>query len=121
MNYDLLEENNWQPDFDKLEQMDLNRVKLMWVNYPNMPTGANASIELYQKLVDFARKHNIVIVNDNPYSFILNDKPISILSIDGAKDCCIEFNSMSKRHNMPGCRIGLLASNANIVHTILKV
>ena len=121
VNYDLLEENNWQPDFDKLEQMDLNRVKLMWVNYPNMPTGANASIELYQKLVDFARKHNIVIVNDNPYSFILNDKPISILSIEGAKDCCIEFNSMSKSHNMPGWRIGMLASNANFVQWILKV
>ena len=121
VNYDLLEENNWQPDFDKLEQMDLSRVKLMWVNYPNMPTGANASIELYQKLVDFARKHNIVIVNDNPYSFILNDKPISILSIEGAKDCCIEFNSMSKSHNMPGWRIGMLASNANFVQWILKV
>ena len=92
VNYDLLEENNWEPDFAQLEQMDLSRVKLMWVNYPNMPTGANASMELYQKLVDFARKHNIVIVNDNPYSFILNDHPISILSIEGATDCCIEFN-----------------------------
>ena len=121
VNYDLLEENNWEPDFAQLEQMDLSRVKLMWVNYPNMPTGANASMELYQKLVDFARKHNIVIVNDNPYSFILNDHPISILSIEGAKDCCIEFNSMSKSHNMPGWRIGMLASNADFVQWILKV
>lgn len=121
INYDLQEENNWQPNFDQLEQMDLSRVKLMWTNYPNMPTGANASMELYQKLVDFARKHNIVIVNDNPYSFILNDNPISILSIEGAKECCIEFNSMSKSHNIPGWRIGMLASNAQFVQWILKV
>ncbi len=121
VNYDLKEDNNWEPDFNQLEQMDLSRVKLMWVNYPNMPTGANASIELYQKLIDFARKHHIVIVNDNPYSFILNDNPISILSIEGAKDCCIEFNSMSKSHNMPGWRIGMLASNAQFVEWILKV
>lgn len=93
----------------------------MWTNYPNMPTGANATPEIYERLVDFARRKNIVIVNDNPYSFILNEKPISILSVPGAKDCCIEFNSMSKSHNMPGWRIGMLASNAEFVQWILKV
>lgn len=86
-----------------------------------MPTGANATLELYQRLVDFARRHNIVIVNDNPYSFILNKKPISILNIPGAKECCIEFNSMSKSHNMPGWRVGLLATNATFVQWILKI
>ena len=112
VNYNLREDNHWQPDFDELEKMDLSRVKIMWTNYPNMPTGANATPELYRKLVDFARRKDIVIVNDNPYSFILNEHPISILSIPGAKECCIEFNSMSKSHNMPGWRIGMLASNA---------
>ena len=121
VNYDLKEENGWMPDFDALEQMDMSRVKLMWTNYPNMPTGANATPELYEKLVSMARRKGIVIVNDNPYSFILNDKPLSILSIPGAKDCCIEFNSMSKSHNMPGWRIGMLASNAEFVQWILKV
>ena len=120
-NYNLKEENGWMPDFDELEQMDMSRVKLMWTNYPNMPTGANATPELYRKLVDFARRKDIVIVNDNPYSFILNEHPISILSIPGAKECCIEFNSMSKSHNMPGWRIGMLASNADFVQWILKV
>ena len=121
VNYDLKEENGWMPDFDALELMDMSRVKLMWTNYPNMPTGANATPELYEKLVNLARRKGIVIVNDNPYSFILNDKPLSILSIPGAKDCCIEFNSMSKSHNMPGWRIGMLASNAEFVQWILKV
>ena len=121
VNYDLKEENGWMPDFDALEQMDMSRVKLMWTNYPNMPTGANATPELYEKLVSLARRKGIVIVNDNPYSFILNEKPLSILSIPGAKDCCIEFNSMSKSHNMPGWRIGMLASNAEFVQWILKV
>ena len=121
VNYDLKEENGWMPDFNALEQMDMSRVKLMWTNYPNMPTGANAKPELYEKLVSLARRKGIVIVNDNPYSFILNDKPLSILSIPGAKDCCIEFNSMSKSHNMPGWRIGMLASNAEFVQWILKV
>ena len=121
VNYDLKEENGWMPDFNALEQMDMSRVKLMWTNYPNMPTGANATPELYEKLVNLARRKGIVIVNDNPYSFILNDKPLSILSIPGAKDCCIEFNSMSKSHNMPGWRIGMLASNAEFVQWILKV
>lgn len=121
VNYNLRENNGWQPDFEELEQMDLSRVKLMWTNYPNMPTGANATMELYEKLVNFARKHNIVIVNDNPYSLILNHKPLSILNVPGAKECCIEFNSMSKSHNMPGWRVGLLATNAQFVQWILKI
>ena len=121
VNYNLREDNGWQPDFEELEQMDLSRVKLMWTNYPNMPTGANATMELYEKLVAFARKHNIVIVNDNPYSLILNKKPLSILNVPGAKECCIEFNSMSKSHNMPGWRVGMLASNAQFVQWILKI
>ena len=121
VNYNLRDDNGWQPDFEELEQMDLSRVKLMWTNYPNMPTGANATMELYEKLVAFARKHNIVIVNDNPYSLILNKKPLSILNVPGAKECCIEFNSMSKSHNMPGWRVGLLATNAQFVQWILKI
>ena len=119
--YDLTEENGWLPDFDALEQLDLTKVKLMWTNYPHMPTGTNATLELYQKLVDFGKKHHIIIVNDNPYSFILNKKPLSILQIEGAKECCIELNSMSKSHNMPGWRIGMVASNATFIEWILKV
>ena len=119
--YDLKEDQNWQPDFEALENMDLTDVKLMWVNYPNMPTGANASVELLEKLVAFAKKHNIVVVNDNPYSLILNRKPLSIMQIDGAKDCCIEFNSMSKSHNMPGWRVGMIAANPTFIQWILKV
>jgi aspartate/methionine/tyrosine aminotransferase len=121
ISYDLSEENGWQPDFNALEQLDLSNVKLMWVNYPNMPTGAPARYELYQKLVDFGRKHQIIICNDNPYSFILNDRPISILEIEGAKDICIELNSLSKSQNMPGWRIAMLASNAQFVQWVLKV
>ena len=119
--YDLKEDQNWQPDFEALENMDLTDVKLMWVNYPNMPTGANASVELLEKLVAFAKKHNIVVVNDNPYSLILNRKPLSIMQIEGAKDCCIEFNSMSKSHNMPGWRVGMIAANPTFILGILKV
>lgn len=119
--YDLLPENGWQPDFEALEHTDLSRVKIMWTNYPNMPTGANARRETYEALVDFARRHNIVVVNDNPYSFILNRQPISLLQIPGAKECCIEFNSMSKSHNMPGWRVGMLATNAEFVSWIVKV
>ena len=121
VNYDLLPENDWQPDFEQLEKMDLSHVKLMWTNYPNMPTGARARRETYERLVDFALRHNIIVVNDNPYSFILNDHPLSILSVEGAKECCIEFNSMSKSHNMPGWRIGMLASNKQFVEWILRV
>lgn len=119
--YDLKEENGWMPDFEALERMDMSRVKLMWTNYPHMPTGTNATPELYEKLVALAERKDIVIVNDNPYSFILNDRPLSILSVPGAKDCCIEFNSMSKSHNMPGWRVAMLASNADFVQWILKV
>ncbi|MDR0871970.1 MAG: aminotransferase class I/II-fold pyridoxal phosphate-dependent enzyme [Prevotellaceae bacterium] len=119
--YDLQENNCWQPDFKALEKLDLSNVKLMWTNYPNMPTGAPATHELYEKLVAFGKKHSIIICNDNPYSFILNDKPLSILQITDAKDICIEMNSMSKSHNMPGWRIGMLASNAQFVQWILKV
>jgi len=121
ISYDLDENNNWEPDFEALEQMDLSSVKLMWVNYPNMPTGANASIELYKKLVAFGKKHSIVICNDNPYSFILNDEKLSILSVEGAKDICIEMNSMSKSHNMAGWRMAMLATNTEFVQWILKV
>lgn len=121
VNYNLREDNGWQPDFDELEGMDLTGVRLMWTNYPNMPTGGNARVETYERLVDFARRHGIVVVNDNPYSFILNDKPLSLLQIDGAKDCCIEFNSMSKSHNMPGWRVGMCASNAEFISWILKI
>lgn len=119
--YDLKEENNWYPDFEALEKMDLSGVKLMWANYPNMPTGAKASTELFQKLVDFAHKHQIVVVNDNPYSLILNQQPLSIMSIEGAKECCIELNSMSKSHNMPGWRVGMIAANATFINWMLKV
>ena len=119
--YDLREDHHWYPDFQALEQTDLSRVKIMWTNYPNMPTGANATIELYEQLVAFAKKHNIVIVNDNPYSFILNRHPISILNVPGAKECCIEFNAMSKSHNMPGWRVGMIATNATFIQWILKV
>ena len=121
VNYDLMEDNGWQPDFEALEKMDLSKVKLMWTNYPNMPTGGAALMETYERLVAFARKHNIVVVNDNPYSFILNEKPLSLLQVPGAKDCCIEFNSMSKSHNMPGWRVGMLATNAQFVQWILKI
>ena len=119
--YDLTEENNWEPDFEALEKLPLEKIKLMWVNYPHMPTGRKASINLFKKLIDFGRKHNIVIVNDNPYSFILNDQPLSILSIEGAKEIAIEMNSLSKSHNMPGWRIGMLASNPTFIQWILKV
>ncbi len=119
--YDLDEQNGWQPDFEALEQMPLERVKLMWVNYPNMPTGANSTQELFEKLVDFGKRHHIIIVNDNPYSFILNDTPRSILSIEGAREVCIEINSLSKSHNMAGWRMGMLASNPQFVEWILQV
>ena len=122
VNYDLTSENGWQPDFDALERMDLSRVKLMWTNYPNMPTGANAQRRTYERLVEFAHKHSIIIVNDNPYSFILNrEERLSLMQVPGAKDCCIEFNSMSKSHNMPGWRIGMLATNAQFIQWLLKV
>lgn len=118
--YDLVEGNNWYPDFDALDNMDLSGVKLMWVNYPNMPTGANASYELFERLVAFGKKHDIVICHDNPYSFILNDNPMSIMSVPGAKDISIELNSLSKSHNMSGWRMGVLVSNPQFVKWVLK-
>ena len=121
INYDLTEENGWEPDFAQLESLPLERVKLMWVNYPHMPTGKQASMAVFEKLIDFGRRHNIVIVNDNPYSFILNDKPLSILSVEGAKDIAIEMNSLSKSHNMAGWRMAMLASNPTFIQWILKV
>ena len=119
--YDLKEDNGWWPDFDALERMDLTGVKIMWTNYPNMPTGAAASEELYDRLVDFGRRHRIMICNDNPYSFILNDRPLSILSRPGAKECCLELNSLSKAHNMAGWRIGMVAAEPDVIAQILKV
>lgn len=119
--YDLKEENGWMPDFEQLESMDLSGVKIMWTNYPNMPTGARADKHLYEHLVDFGLKHQILICNDNPYSFILNEEHLSILSIPGSKACCVELNSLSKAHNMSGWRIGMIAGEADIVANVLKV
>ena len=120
--YNLRPEHGWQPDFDELEAMDTSRVRLLWCNYPHMPTGARACRDTYERLVDFAQRRNLVVVNDNPYSFILNEgEHLSILAVDGAKDRCIELNSMSKSHNMPGWRVGMLAANAEFVSWILKV
>ena len=121
VNYDLREDNGWQPDFDQLERMDLTGVKVMWTNYPNMPTGGNARMETFEKLVAFAKKHDILVVNDNPYSLILNDHPLSILQVPGAKDCCIEFNSMSKSHNMPGWRVAMMISNKDYISWMFKI
>ncbi|MDE6264399.1 MAG: aminotransferase class I/II-fold pyridoxal phosphate-dependent enzyme [Paramuribaculum sp.] len=119
--YDLKEENGWKPDFDELEKLPLDKIKLMWVNYPHMPTGTPADKELLAKIIEFGKKHNIVIAHDNPYSFILNSNPTSILSVPGAKDIAIELNSLSKSHNMAGWRIAMLASNPRFVNWILKV
>ena len=121
VNYNLDADNGWQPDFEELEHRDLSRVKLMWTNYPNMPTGGDARMETYRKLVDFARRHDVVVVNDNPYSFILNEHPLSLLQVEGAKECCIELNSMSKGYNMPGWRVGMCVSNPQFISWILKI
>lgn len=121
LSYDLREEDGWMPDFDALEAMDLSGVKMMWTNYPNMPTGAPASRDLYERLVRFGLEHNILICNDNPYSFILNDKPLSILSVPRARECCVELNSLSKAHNMSGWRVGMIAGEREYVSELLKV
>ena len=141
INYNLREDNGWQPDFDQLEELVKSKptaslpppggagegpgeglqIKLLWTNFPNMPTGGRACRETYERLVRFAKEHDIVVVNDNPYSFILSDERLSILQVPGAKDCCIEFNSMSKSHNMPGWRVGLCATNPQFIQWILKV
>ena len=119
--YDLTEENDWQPNFEHLEQTDLSKVKIMWVSYPHMPTGANATLELFEKLIVFGKKHQILIINDNPYSFVLNEKPLSILQIDGAKDIALELNSLSKTYNMAGWRVGMVLGNTKLIDAILKV
>ena len=119
--YDLVADKGWTPDFDALEAMDLTGVKMMWTNYPGMPTGAPATPELLAKLVDFGRRHGILIVNDNPYSFVLTDKPISMLSVPGAFDCTLELNSLSKAHNMSGWRIGVVAGAPEYINEVLKV
>ena len=119
--YDLNEKSNWLPDLDTLEKKDLSKVKLMWINYPHMPTGAQASHAFFNKLVEFAKRHKILVVNDNPYSFILNDSPRSILSVNGAKDVCLELNSLSKTFNMAGWRVGMVLGNNDHINAILKV
>lgn len=120
--YDLKADDSWKPDFEQLEKLAADGgIKLMWVNYPNMPTGACADLDLFEKLVDFGKRHGIVIVHDNPYSFILNEKPLSLLQIPGAKDIAIELNSLSKSHNMAGWRMGMVASNAEFTGWIRKM
>lgn len=119
--YDLTQENNWFPDILALEKSDLCKVKLMWINYPHMPTGAIATYNLYEELVSFARRNNILIINDNPYSFILNDSPRSILAVQGAKEVCLELNSLSKTFNMAGWRVGMLLGEEKYVNNVLKV
>lgn len=119
--YNLDEKHDWQPNFEELEQQDLTNVKIMWVNYPHMPTGINALKETFEKLVAFGKQHQILIVNDNPYSFILNEKPLSILQVDGAKEIALELNSLSKTFNMAGWRVGMVLGNSNFINQILKV
>lgn len=119
--YNLTDDNDWLPDFDELEKMPLDNIKLMWVNYPHMPTGRQASAEVFEKIVAFGRKHGIVIAHDNPYSFILNDKPLSILATNGAADIALELNSLSKSQNMAGWRVGMIAGNPTFINWILKV
>ena len=120
VNYDLLESNGWYPDFEQLESMDTTGVKLMWANYPNMPTGAPARTDVFEKLVSFASRHGILLINDNPYGFILN-KPQSILAVPGARECCMELNALSKSHNMAGWRVGMLVGQADVIKEVLKV
>ncbi len=119
--YDLSAENGWLPDLDALAKTDLSRVKIMWVNYPHMPTGATASLADFANIIDFCREHNILLCHDNPYSRILNANPLSLLQVDGAPDCAIELNSLSKSHNMAGWRVGMLCGNADYLDTIIKV
>ncbi len=119
--YDLKEKNGWLPDLKLLEQKDLSEVKIMWLNYPHMPTGTKGSTQLFEELIAFAKKHQILLVNDNPYSFILNNTPMSILSIDGAKDVALELNSLSKTFNMAGWRIGMVVGDEKYLNAILKV
>jgi LL-diaminopimelate aminotransferase len=119
--YELDEKNGWLPDLQKIEEKDLSKVKIMWVNYPHMPTGTKGSLKLYEKLVAFGSKHGLLLCNDNPYSFILNMEYLSILSVDGAKETALELNSLSKSHNMAGWRIGMVAGHSDYISTVLKV
>ena len=119
--YDLLEKNNWEPDLESLEKQDLSRVKLMWISYPHMPTGAAGNIALFEKIIAFAKKHSILVVNDNPYSFVLNNNPISILQANGAKEVALELNSLSKTYNMAGWRVGMVSGKKEFIDAILKV
>lgn len=119
--YDLVPKNKWLPDFAALERMDLKKVKMMWVNYPHMPTGANAPHKFYNDVIAFGKRHDILIVNDNPYGFILNDKPKSMMQYDNAKDVCLELNSMSKTFNISGWRVGMVVGNGNYINAVLKV
>ena len=119
--YDLDASNHWLPDLKKLAQTDLSKVKLMWINYPHMPTGAVASKEFYGEIIAFAKAHDILLINDNPYSFILNDNPQSIFQIEGAKDVALELNSLSKSFNMAGWRVGMLLGNEANISSVLKV
>jgi len=119
--YDLKEENGWEPDFEALEKLELEKVKIMWLGYPHMPTGARGSLALFEKLVAFAKKHNILLINDNPYSFVLNDNPMSLLQVEGAKDVALELNSLSKTFNMAGWRVGMVLGNPEIIDAVLKV
>ncbi|SDB81442.1 pyridoxal phosphate-dependent aminotransferase [Williamwhitmania taraxaci] len=120
VDYNLTESNDFEPDFDELELMDLSKVKLMWVNYPHMPSGAKGNLPLFEKLVQFAKKHHILICHDNPYSFIMNDNPLSILGVEGAKEVAVELNSLSKSHNMAGWRVGILAGRSDIINAVLR-
>ena len=119
--YDLTEASNWEPDFDALEKLDLLKVKLMWIGYPHMPSGARGSLVLFEKLVAFAKKHEILLVNDNPYSFVLNNNPLSLLHVEGAKEVALELNSLSKTFNMAGWRVGMVLGNAEAIDAVLKV
>lgn len=119
--YELNAGNDWQPDFDALEQQDLSKVKIMWVNYPHMPTGAKGNKKLFQQLIAFGQKHHILIVNDNPYSFVLNEEPESILSVEGAKETALELNSLSKSFNMAGWRVGMLLGKPSLLDEVMKV
>ena len=118
--YSLDENNGWKPNFKYLETMDLSKVKVMWLNYPNMPTGAKANKEFFEELVDFAKKHEILLVHDNPYAFILNDQPISLLGIEGAKEVAIELNSLSKCYNMAGWRVGVMSGAKDYIDAVMR-
>jgi len=119
--YNLSEENSWFPNLSELENKDLSKVKLMWINYPNMPTGASANLDQFQKLLEFAKTNNILLINDNPYSFILNDDYLSLLKVKGYKDFVLELNSLSKSFNMSGWRVGMLVGSSDNITKVLKV